>query len=346
MASLPPAVGTDVNLQSFNTLAISAKTRFFSSVSSLDTLREVLRWCSREDYPLLLLGGGSNLVFCGDWPGLVLQYTHSEINLVAAQGDEVFIRVGAGVVWHQFVVYASAQGWHGLENLALIPGSVGAAPVQNIGAYGVELDRYVDAVEVVDIENGELSQLSAADCQFGYRDSIFKHSAKGRFVITAVTFKLSTHFSPVLSYPALLEALPTREPTPQQLIASVIAVRQSKLPDPAVIPNAGSFFKNPLVASDKVAQLKSQYPDMPIYDVNPMVKKLPAAWLIDRAGWRGKALGPVAMHDKQALVLTNPHGGNGKDILTLANAIAADVEARFGVVLEIEPQCVGGERGN
>lgn len=346
MANLLPAVRSDVDLQPYNSLAISAKTRFFSSVSSLDALREVLRWCTREHVPLLLLGGGSNLVFCDDWPGLVLQYTNSEIRLITTQGNDVLIRVGAGVLWHQFVLHASAQGWHGLENLALIPGTVGAAPVQNIGAYGVELDRCIEAVEVMDIERGEVSQLSAADCQFGYRDSIFKHSAKGRFVITAVIFKLSSHFSPVLSYPALLDALPTREPTPQQLIESVIAVRQSKLPDPAVIPNAGSFFKNPLVASDKVAQLLSQYPDLPTYEVNHGVKKLPAAWLIDRAGWRGKALGPVAMHDKQALVLTNPCGGNGDDVLALANAITADVEAKFGVALEIEPECVGESVGN
>lgn len=346
MANLPAAVHCGVDLQPFNSLAISAKAQYFSKVSDLVTLREMLHWCASEHLPLLLLGGGSNLVFCGDWPGLVLQYADTDIKLVADEGENLLVRAGAGVEWHRFVLTASQRGWYGIENLALIPGSVGAAPVQNIGAYGVELESVVASVEVVDIQSGALTVLSKADCQFGYRDSVFKQAAKDQYVITAVTFRLAKRFSPVLTYPALIEVLPSTQPTPQQLIDAIIAVRQNKLPDPAVIPNVGSFFKNPVVNGQTAAQLKHQFPDMPMYPAAERCQKLPAAWLIDRAGWRGRSLGPVAMHDRQALVLTNPGRGDGHDVLALAQAVAADVLSMFGVALEMEPQCVGVSDGD
>ena len=345
MAKRPACVQEGVDLQPLNTLSIAARAAYFVRVSDTDTLREVLTWRRDASLPLLLLGGGSNLVLRGDWHGLVLQYGDSTVSLLKRDGDDVLVRAGAGVVWHDLVCYCSAQGWHGLENLALIPGSVGAAPVQNIGAYGVELDSLVDSVDVVDLATGMTAQLSRRQCQFGYRDSVFKNSAAGRYLITAVTLRLSSHFCPVLSYPALRDALPCDNPSPQQVIDTVVAVRQSKLPDPAVLPNAGSFFKNPVVPAQQASQLLEQYPDMPHYPASTGQQKLAAAWLIDRAGWRGKGFGPVAMHDQQALVLTNPAGGSGQQVLDLAERVAQDVMTQFGVTLEIEPQCVGGDLG-
>lgn len=345
MAKRPACVQEGVDLKPLNTLAIAARATYFARVSDTDSLREVLAWQRAASLPLLLLGGGSNVVLRGDWHGLVLQYGDNTVSLHECDGDDVLVRAGAGVVWHDLVCYCSAQGWHGLENLALIPGSVGAAPVQNIGAYGVELDSLVDSVDVVDLANGVTAQLSREQCQFGYRDSVFKSRAAGQYLITAVTLRLSSQFCPVLSYPALRDALPCENPTPQQVIDTVVAVRQSKLPDPAKLPNAGSFFKNPVVPAQQAAQLLEQYPVMPHYPAAAGQQKLAAAWLIDRAGWRGKALGPVAMHDKQALVLTNPAGGSGAQVLALAERVAQDVLAQFGVALEIEPQCVGGDHG-
>ncbi len=345
MAKRPTCVKVGVDLQPLNTLAIAAQADYFARVSNVEDLREVLLWQREASLSLLLLGGGSNLVLRGDWHGLVLQFRDTAVSVVERDGDDVLVRAGAGVVWHDLVLHCSAQGWHGLENLALIPGSVGAAPMQNIGAYGVELESLVESLDVVELSSGKAAQLSREQCQFGYRDSIFKTQAAGKYLITAVTLRLSSYFCPVLNYPALRDALPSENPSPQQVIDTVVAVRQSKLPDPAELPNAGSFFKNPVVSSALVDRLLEQYPDMPHYPAAAGQQKLAAAWLIDRAGWRGKGLGPVAMHDKQALVLTNPSGANGAQVLALADKVAQDVAARFGVALEIEPQCVGGGHG-
>lgn len=342
MASIPHCVQHSVNLKPFNSLSIQAVAKYFARVENVSSLLDVLAWREREALPLLVLGGGSNVVLRGDWSGLVLQYGDCALDVLEERENEVMLRVGAGMIWHELVLQASQQGWYGLENLALIPGTVGAAPVQNIGAYGVELERFVVAVEAVDIHTKSPVQLSRSQCHFAYRDSVFKREGKGRFVITAVHLRLSKQFVPVLSYPALRDVASAQTLSPEGLIAAVVGIRESKLPDPKVTPNAGSFFKNPLVNDDHLASLLVSFPDMPHYPAPAGYAKLAAAWLIEKAGWKGRGLGPVAMHDKQALVLTNVGGARGDDVLALAAAVAADVKATFGVVLDIEPECVGG----
>jgi UDP-N-acetylmuramate dehydrogenase len=342
MASVPEYLQCSVDLQPYNSLSIKAVARYFACVESISELLEITDWCQQQGLPLLVLGEGSNIVLQHDWPGLVLRFGGSNVDLLVENEHHVILRVEAGMAWHELVLQTSRQGWHGLENLALIPGTVGAAPVQNIGAYGVELARFVEAVEAFDRHTRSLVHLSRAQCQFNYRDSVFKQQGKDRYVIVAVHLTLSKRFEPVLSYPALRAVINTETVTPEALIAAVVEIRQSKLPDPKVTPNAGSFFKNPLVDADHLASLLDTYPDMPHYPSAEGLTKLAAGWLIEQTGWKGRGMGPVAMHDKQALVMINTGGGTGEDVLALAAAVAEDVSAKFAVTLEIEPRCVGG----
>ncbi len=293
---------------------------------------------TEEDMPLLVIGGGSNLLFTGDFDGTVL---HSAIKGVEAstEGGAVLLRCGSGETWDDIVGFCIDHGWYGAENLSLIPGDVGASAVQNIGAYGAEVKDLIWNVEAVDIHSGLKVVLSSKDCQYGYRDSKFKKEWKNKYFITAVTYRLSEMFTPQLDYGNIREQLAAKgieQPTAKQLREVIIGIRQSKLPDPKVEGNAGSFFVNPVVSHEKYRELAMIYPGMPHYRINDEQEKIPAGWLIERCGWKGKTRGAAGVHDKQSLVLVNKGGATGKDILALCEAVRHDVLERFGISIQTE----------
>ena len=337
-------IRTDTDLQPFNTLTIAARAKYFAEATDLDGLREALEFARQKHLPILPLGGGSNIVLTGDFPGLALHVGLKGLTFESVATPERATRVtaAAGENWHQLVMSSVAQGLGGLENLALIPGNIGAAPIQNIGAYGVELKDSFHGLTAMEVASGELVEFSADDCQFGYRDSIFKQSARDRFVICEVRLQLPGQWLPHVSYPALqqyfaearqdLESL-----TPETVAEAVIAIRNSKLPNPVHIPNAGSFFKNPVVTGQQYEALKARYPDLVAFAVGADWK-LAAGWLIDQAGWRGFSRDGVGVHERQALVLVNPGHQCGSRVVDLAREIADDIRAKFGVELEPEPR--------
>jgi UDP-N-acetylmuramate dehydrogenase len=287
-----------------------------------------------------VLGGGSNLILTGDFDGLVLHVRIPGRELVAEDDDAWTVRAGAGENWHDFVCWTLERGWPGLENLSLIPGTVGAAPIQNIGAYGLEMAERFQHLEAVELATGETVVFDRAACRFGYRDSVFKREADGRYLITAVTFRLPKRWRPVAHYADVARELEARQmidPTARQISDAVIAIRSRKLPDPGRIGNAGSFFKNPVVDAATFARLAAQHPELPHYVQPDGTVKLAAGWLIERCGWKGKDLGPVGVYERQALVLVNRGGARGEDVLRLARAIRESVRAAFGVELEPEP---------
>lgn len=336
-------VDNHVDLGPFNTLAVPARAKYFTQLDSLDQIDELIDFLSREQLPLLLLGGGSNVVLADDFSGLAVKLNLLGVN-IQERGDQVLVSAMAGENWHALVEHCLSNNIYGLENLALIPGTVGAAPIQNIGAYGVELESVFHSLDAVDLKTGERKTFSKVDCQFGYRDSIFKNAAKDRYVITRVNLSLSKTPASDLRYPALQQALEGVEKvTPQAVFDAVCRVRASKLPDPKDIPNAGSFFKNPVIANSLFETLKQAHPEMPGYPQANDCTKLAAGWLIDQSGWKAKPVGRVQMHALQALVLTNPNCDSGQAILTLARAVQADILQRFGVTLEIEPRVYGCE---
>lgn len=338
----------NVALDAMNTLAVPALAEYFYRAGSVAEVQAALVWLKQRACPLFILGEGSNVVLAPQLSGLVLVPQIAGRTAVDQPGDQVLVTLGAGENWHSVVQWSLAQGFYGLENLALIPGSVGAAPVQNIGAYGVELCQVFEQLQAVDLRTGDLVTFTAAQCGFSYRDSVFKSAARGRYLITQVTLRLWRAPRLNLSYPALRESLAEdgKNATPEAVFAAVCALRQAKLPDPSVTPNCGSFFKNPVVAYAQWQQLQQQHPDLAAFDVPPdpvlgKVKKLAAAWLIDRAGWKGRDWHGVVVHPRQALVLTNPQRCSGAQVLAAAQAIAEDVQRQFGVTLEREPQCLG-----
>jgi len=327
-----------------NTLALDARARYLCTAATLDDLLAARDFARARGLSLTVLGGGSNVILAGDIPGLVVRVALPGIEALDRAGSTVRVRAGAGEDWHALVGHCLARGWFGLENLALIPGRAGAAPIQNIGAYGVELASRFDSLDALDLDSGELIRLDREACRFGYRDSIFKHELRGRVIITAITLSLSTTPAPCLDYPELRDSLAADPaPSPRAVYDAVCALRRRKLPDPAERPNAGSFFKNPVVGAAEGAALRARFPDMPGYPQPDGGLKIPAAWLIDRAGWKGRRRGAVGVHDRQALVLVHFGGGSGAELLALAADIAADVEGRFGVALELEPTVLGGE---
>jgi UDP-N-acetylmuramate dehydrogenase len=344
------AIQEHVDLQALNTLALPARARYFAAIETVDALRQVLVWARRQQLPLLPLGGGSNVIFAGDWPGLLL---HIALPGKAIEGG-ARLRVGAGENWHALVQWTLAQGLFGLENLTLIPGTAGAAPIQNIGAYGIEIGERLINVRGVDIDSGDERVLTVAECELGYRDSIFKRALRGRFIITEITLQLSREFTPVISYPALREALADiAVPNALDIERAVRAIRTSRLPDPAHWPNVGSFFKNPVVPAAQFAQLQALYPAIPSFPTVDGVK-IPAAWLVEHSGWKGRRVGAVGVHEKQALVLIHyretsagagPAGRHAaRELLDLAAAIQRDVQRQFAVMLELEPSVYGDER--
>ena len=315
-------------------------------VAALGELRS--RGCDR----LLNIGGGSNLLFCGDFHGAVLRSAIDSVTILprpvshsrsVADDGTVCVRVGSGHNWDAFVAYALASGWYGAENLSGIPGDVGASAVQNIGAYGAEIKDLVVKVEAINSETCEKRIFSVEECGYSYRDSIFKCPENKKYIITYVTYRLRTSFEPNFSYKALADRFAGRSGAglrpafgAADIRREVVAMRGEKLPNPAVLGNAGSFFMNPVVPESVYADLAARYPGMPHYDAGEGFVKLSAAWLIDQSGWKGRTMGPAGVYEKQPLVLVNRGGASGSDILALANAIITDVSARFGVTLSME----------
>ena len=327
-------------LKTLNSFGIAAYAAAYMRVTSLDDLAEVIGFSEAAALPRLILGGGSNVLFTGDFNGLVLHMCNQGRAIVGADDDVTYVRAAAGENWHEFVQWTLAQGLHGLENLSLIPGTVGAAPIQNIGAYGAELQDLFHCATVFEIASGTTFVMDKAACRFAYRDSIFKHPDGAGLIVVDVTFALPRHWRPNLRYAELAQAVDAAgfaAPTAQQVSDTVVAIRRRKLPDPAVIGNAGSFFKNPVVSKQRCAALLAAFPALVHHSQTDGSEKLAAGWLIDQAGWKGRNLGPAGVYPKQALVLVNNGGASGADITRLAQAIQAEVLQRYGVVLEPEP---------
>lgn len=334
----------DADLTRRNTFGVAARAPWLVEVDGAARLPEVFARPELRDAAPLVLGGGSNLLFAGDAPGPVLALTGRGISVVAEDGDRAIVRADAGVEWHGLVMDTLARGLAGLENLALIPGTAGAAPIQNIGAYGVEVGERIHAVEAFEPATGTLHRLDRDACAFAYRDSVFKR-LPDRFVVTAVEFELARTASLTLDYAGLREALAAQgieAPGARDVADAVIAIRRSKLPDPAVLGNAGSFFKNPIVPAAQADALLREHPTLLVFrGSTPDTRKLSAAWLIDRAGWKGHRDGDAGVAPTHALVLVNHGRASGRELLDLARRIAGSVHARFGVALEPEPRVVG-----
>lgn len=285
--------------------------------------------------PLLFMGGGSNLLFLNNFSGTVLHSVIDNINIVAEDDNSVSVRVGSGVVWDDFVAYCVEKGWWGVENLSLIPGEIGASAVQNIGAYGVEVKDVLQSIEAISVDDLSKRIFTNAECNYAYRDSIFKKSLKGKYVITYVTYRLSKKANPNIGYGALKSVL-AENPSLKEIRDAIIAVRNSKLPDPKVYGNAGSFFMNPVIPMEQFVALQSRYPEIPSYPASEGYIKVPAGWLIEKSGWKGKSLGNAAVYEKQALVLINRGGATGMEVKHLADTIIEDIKEIFGITLHAE----------
>ncbi len=334
------AIVPDFPLQRFNTFGIAACARAYLRLTDVAQLAALRADPVLSSMPLLLLGGGSNIVLTGDVEALVLHMAIAGRTIVGRDSGHALVRCGGGENWHGFVQWTLAQGLGGLENMALIPGTVGAAPIQNIGAYGTELKDVFHSLTAYDLASGELRTMDAAACRFGYRDSIFKQAGGAGLVIVDVTFALPLAWQPNLRYAELAQAVRDAgldAPTAQQVSDIVVAIRRRKLPDPAVVGNAGSFFKNPVVSGAECARLLAAFPALVHHAQPDGSEKLAAGWLIDQCGWKGRTMGAAGVYPKQALVLVNNGGASGAEVVALARAIQADVGARYGVHLETEP---------
>ena len=330
-------ISKHVSLLPFNTFGIDVKTDYLIEYFSVEELSAILKSELVTSSRLLHVGSGSNLLFLNDFDGVVLHSQLKSIDLLTTDEQSVYVEVGAGVAWDDFVDFAVNKGWGGVQNLSLIPGETGAAAVQNIGAYGVEVQSVIDRVKTVEVESGEIREFSNAECEYGYRESIFKTTLKGKYIITSVVFRLECVPTFTLDYQHLEdEVRKNGEVSLANVRQTIIAIRQSKLPDPAVQGNAGSFFMNPVIPKSLFVQLQSQFPEMPHYYVSETDEKVPAAWLIDKCGWKGKQIGKAAVHDKQALVLVNKGGATGAEIVFLAEQIQLSVKEKFGIELRPE----------
>jgi len=338
-----PTLSADVSLQAFNTFRIDARARRYLRVTDPAQLAALAADPALAALPRLVLGGGSNLLLTRDVDALVLHMGLLGKEIVGSTDTATLVRAQAGENWHGFVEWTLDQGLGGMENLALIPGTVGASPIQNIGAYGAEVKDLFHALTVFDFATGATRGMTAAECRFGYRDSIFKHAGGRDLVVLDVTFALPRAWTPNLRYAELAQALAAdgiADPTPRQVGDTVAAIRRRKLPDPADIGNAGSFFKNPVIAAEDCARLLERWPQLVHHRQPDGSEKLAAGWLIDQCGWKGKSLGRAGVYPKQALVLVNNGGATGEEVMALARAIQADVRERFGVMLEAEPVMV------
>jgi len=327
------------SLKSFNTFGIDASAKLYLRVDTVDQLRAVFADPVLRAMPRLVLGGGSNLLLTGDFDGLVLHIAIHGRELLHGDGGHHHVRAGAGENWHQFVQWTLSHEAPGLENLSLIPGTVGAAPIQNVGAYGAETKDFFLSLTAFDPATGDTLEMDADACRFAYRDSVFKHEGR-ELIVVEVRFALPRAWQPNLRYAELAHAVAEQNlpaPTALQVADTVIAIRSRKLPDPALIGNAGSFFKNPVVAAEHCARLLEQFPGLVHHAQADGSEKLAAGWLIDQCGWKGRSLGAAGVYPKQALVLVNNGGATGEDVRRLAEAIQADVLDRYGVRLEPEP---------
>ena len=331
----------DVSLRARNTFGVEARANAYLPVSSVAMLRTVRDDAGLAAMPRFVLGGGSNLLLTRDLDALVLHMVNRGIAVIGEDPDHVFVCAQAGESWHALVQWTLAQGLGGLENLSLIPGSVGAAPIQNIGAYGGELADCFHALQAFDFDSGQVLTLTREACAFAYRDSIFKQALRDRVAIINITVALPKRWQANLRYVELADALaPISNPSAIDISEAVMAIRRRKLPDPAVIGNAGSFFKNPVVSAAQRDALLLAYPQLVSYEQANGSVKLAAGWLIDHCGWKGRSLGAAGVHDRQALVLVNRGGATGEEMVQLAERIQTDVALRFGVNLEIEPVVV------
>lgn len=331
----------NASLLKHNTFGIEAKSALFIEYASLQELKDAISRLAdnHPELPLLHIGKGSNLLFVNDFKGCILHSAAKKVDVISEQGDEVIVRAEGGITWDDFVAYCTKAGYYGLENLSLIPGEVGAAAVQNIGAYGSEVKDFIVRVNLVNLKTAEETSLTNDQCHYAYRQSIFKNELKGRFAVYSVDFRLSKSFRPNLDYGSIRHELEKSgiadNVDAQTLRQTIIDIRQGKLPEPEVLGNAGSFFMNPVVPQEKFEELLSQYPEMPHYPA-PNGVKIPAGWMIQQCGWKGKRLGPAGVYEKQALVLVNHGGAKGEDIVRLCQTIQKDVKERFGT--DINPE--------
>lgn len=334
----PMNIQENISLKPFNTFGIAKSARFFTSVDTVESLKQALTWAKENHQKVLILGGGSNLLLTADFGGLVIKVELKGIEKVKEDNDHLWVKVGAGEVWHDWVLYAIDQNWAGVENLSLIPGTVGASPMQNIGAYGVEIKEVFESLEALNRNTLVVQNFTAKECKFGYRESVFKHELKDQFVIVSVTFKLRKKPEFHVDYGAIQDVLKEKGITELSLKSvsdAVIEIRKSKLPDPKEIGNAGSFFKNPTISAIQYEKLKFIFPSIPGYPTEDGIK-VPAGWLIEQAGWKGKRIGDVGVHAKQALVLVNYGKGDGIQIKSLSQQVQQAVKEKFGIELSPE----------
>lgn len=322
------------SLKEYNTFGLEAKARYFVEITSIGELKQVLQNEELKSLPRFILGGGSNILLTQDFNGLVIKNSIQGIEVIKETNQHVWLKVGSGEVWHNLVLHTLEKGLGGLENLSLIPGQVGAAPMQNIGAYGVELESTFESLEAVDMETGDIKIFAKEECQFGYRESIFKTSLKGKYCIVSVTFRLNKQPQINISYgdvKRVLDDMQIWEPSPKAVSQAIIQIRQSKLPDPKVLGNSGSFFKNPEIPQAQFVALQQQYPLIPNYPAPGGLVKVPAGWLIEQCGWKGKRVGNTGSHAQQALVLVNYGGATGREVYQLALDIQSSVKEKFGI---------------
>lgn len=339
-----PTIDSDIDLSSYNTLGVSAVASTFVNITSKKDLPDLAGKNFFKDHNPFILGGGSNILFLDDPSRAVIKISLKGKEILSEDDRTVQVQAGAGENWHEFVTWAVENNYGGVENLALIPGTVGAAPIQNIGAYGVELEQVFDSLELFDIQDGTFRTFHKKDCQFGYRDSIFKNKLKGKVVVTNVVLSLSksnhTIHNRYGSLQSYLQTKSIQNPKIKDIYEAVIDIRQSKLPDPKLIGNAGSFFKNPVVHRRKFEELQSRFEEMPYYEVNGNEVKIPAGWLIEKTGWKGKRIGDVGTYQNQALVIVNHGNATGTDIYNFSQLVQKSVKETFGIELVPEVNIV------
>ena len=326
-------------LLKLNTFGIDVKAKYFVSINTVNELIELTKTKVFKDLRLLILGGGSNILFTKDYDGLIILNNIKGKEIIDQTQQSIFLKIGAGENWHELVMYTVDNGWGGIENLSLIPGNTGTAPMQNIGAYGVEIKETFVELEALEISSGKIIKFNNSDCEFGYRESIFKNKIKNQYIILNITLELKKN--PVLNInygdvKAILESQNIKNPAIKEVSNAIISIRQSKLPDPKKIGNSGSFFKNPIVSLNQLEFIKKKYPNVVNYEINENEFKIAAGWMIEKAGWKGRKFNNYGVHEKQALVLVNYGLANGMEIFNLSEEIILDIKDKFGITLERE----------
>jgi len=337
-----------VPLKTANTFGIDVRADYFAEISVPDDLPKLMDTEMYQTKPRYIIGGGSNILLVDDYPGLIIKNSISGISVLSENKQNVFLRVGAGVIWDHLVRYSLDNNWGGLENLSMIPGRTGAAPIQNIGAYGVEFEQVFKSLKAISLESGQSKEFDHSQCRFGYRDSIFKTLEKNKWIITSVTIKLDKRHKINTNYGNLKETLTKsgiHQPTIHDVSNAVRHIRSSKLPDPSIIGNAGSFFKNPIITNSFFKELRESSPDIPGYPADDTHIKIPAAWLIDQCGLKGKRMGDAGIHDRHALILVNHGHATGQQLLDLSETVQSDVFKQFGIKLEPEVNIIPSLKG-